>query len=206
MSGGPAWPGWLMMSAIVRRMWRSPCGRRALDQEFLQEKMLEYLPLNHFLDLNGGVAATEIQAPANDLDARRQVGVAHRKPDGKKGKEWAQLRKGHARSVGIPTDIGPRQQQPVFLRLGLEGEGHPNQPRARRLLGFRPIPAQRAIKRLHECGEGKVHQNSPGAYSRSGQPADEYRPQDENPGAAQQYPVRQRIKRNTGQVYLQANR
>ena len=64
-------PCWLVMSAIGRRFLRHRAGGRAFNQEFLQEEMLEYFPLNHLLDLLRSMAAAQIQAPANDLEARR---------------------------------------------------------------------------------------------------------------------------------------
>ena len=58
--------------AIVRTLLRwGSAGREVFDQELLKEKMLEYFPLNHFLDFGAAVATPEIQASANDPDACR---------------------------------------------------------------------------------------------------------------------------------------
>src|ERR1039458_4088455 len=81
-----------MLSAIVRMLWRPIARRRHFNQQLLKEKMLEYLPLHHLLELSGGVTTGEIQAAANDLDAGRYVGVLHRQPRGEKGKARAQSR------------------------------------------------------------------------------------------------------------------
>jgi hypothetical protein len=58
--------------AFVRTLLRwVGAGREVFDQELLKEKMLEYLPMDHFLDLGAAVATSEIQTSANDPDACR---------------------------------------------------------------------------------------------------------------------------------------
>ena len=174
----------LLMSARVRVLWWRCAGRRGFDQQLLKEEMLEYFPLNHLLNLPGGVATAEIQAAANDLDAGRQVGVLHREPNGEKRKPCAQLRNRQARLVWIPLYVCPWQQYPVFLRHALPGKGHPKLLPSYRLLCFGTVAAQQAIKRLHERGKGKVHQNNPGTGCRPGQPWHKHRPEDSIPVTA----------------------
>ena len=157
------------MSAIVRMLWQNRAGGGGgFDQQLLQEEMLEDFPLNHFLDLLSAVTTAQIQASANDLEARWWVGVIHWEPDDETGKARTQFGDSQAAFIRIPVDIGPRQQQPLFLRLGFEVNRHPNSFPFRSLLDFSAKAAQRTLKRPQESGEGKVHQNNAGAYSRPG--------------------------------------